>query len=372
MNILLTTALGSDKDNYIKDLRSKYPVSVIVGIDMAYDPQSSVPQYVSPELSFMYKSPHGRDPKYLSFIKELVDAHNIDIIIPCSDPETITFMDSGYNEVPVVGTNATTKLEDIYDKLECINIINKWIDKSQSGILVTPMTSVLTSPDMLRHWISIKGTVVVKPLAGYGSRGLMIVSNETNDFNQIMMKGSSHQYSTEMAINILNSYPGLEPGDTAWNGQFIVQEYWSGPSYNVECAVANGELVACVPHLRTGYRWGRLDEGTLVKSKVIEECAQNLIDALGITHGLFNFEANNTSETSPLIGLVEVNPRVSAVHSQCKLLGYDMIDAGIQLALGNIPPSFDTNTIDTITNGGSVGYKYYITESEVGHKFKVA
>lgn len=357
--ILLTTVCGQDKTNYITDLRSKLPGAFILGIDMAIDKDHYVPR----ELDVAIKSPHGGSSEYESFIDEVIEKYNIDTVIPCSDPETVFFMDYYKNKRPglkYVGTHSLCDLSSIYNKPIC----NQVLKDSALQELRIPHTEVLYSFNQIDTMVEQFGTVVIKPARGYGSRGLMVVSKDVNDFEQIMMKGGSHWKSVDMAKNILEI--GIKTG-TSNLGDFLIQEYWSGESLNVECVVVNGEVHAIVPHLRSGYRWGRLDQGELIWDPKILACANDIAIAFNIHSGVFNFEANYVTEGSrDKIGLVEINPRVSAVHAQCKFLGYDIIQAEIDQANEVIPHKFLELDIKQELAGGTP--KYFITESEVGDR----
>lgn len=342
MKILITTANGQDKGNYIKCLRQLFPSATIVGADMNVE-------FMDKNLNAIEQLPSGNSDDYVPALLQIIDNWSIDLVIPCSDPECIK-IDANLDQFSHVNllmckTDRRMALADIFDKTKCARAL------AGSEHISVPETYAY-SDEFLSSMLldSVSNKVIIKPNNSYGSRGLMLVTYDHDDRN-VMKKHTSPLVSMKTAKQVVKDNP-----DT----QFIIQEYWSGPSINVECLVHAGELVACVPHLRTGYRWGRIDQAALIADSKILNACNSTMKLLGIVDGVFNLEVNYTDSSRDMIGLIEVNPRVSAVHAQCRFLGYDMIKHSVMTAMGH-PPVDKFVLPAMIRNEGS---SYRIIESD--------
>lgn len=167
---------------------------------------------------------------------------------------------------------------------------------------------------------------IVKPADNSGSRGVDLLSN-LEDLQEI-----------EKAYHYSKSF--------SRNGTIVVEEYMEGPEVSVETLSLAGEchIIQITDKLTTGAPYfvemGHNQPSLLPKNiqRQIEKVAKMAVKALGIQNGPSHTEIKVTSE-GPKI--VEIGARLGGDNITTHLVplstGVDMVEACIQIALGEVP-----------------------------------
>lgn len=234
------------------------------------------------------KLPPSDESDFFSKLSDLVQAEQINLIIPWNDKDILN-LNKVRHELSDLGVKLA--LPDI----ERVNLFNdkflttKW---AKDNDIPYPETLLLEKSDKYEA-VKLKFPVVVKPRFGQGSLGVETLNNH----NEFMTWQKSR------------------------NEDFLVQEFIGGTEYTVDMCQSGNHIVFLSPRKRIKVRGGECLISKIEESSLISKLALKISQKVNLS-GIYNFQVITNGKD---ISLIEFNPRFGG--------GSDLtIEAG-----GNIP-----------------------------------
>jgi carbamoyl-phosphate synthase large subunit len=173
-----------------------------------------------------------------------------------------------------------------------------------------------------------KNKVVIKSALGNGSRGIRILEEGKDRFNDFFEKKPSSMSSTlNEIIEIFKDKPLPE---------MFVMEYLPGKEYSVDVWAENGEIKYIVGRLCSLVVNSITMECELLKDSNAYKICEEIIKELNITGNIgFDFKANEKDEQV----LMEINPRLTATVALNEKGGVNFPYLGIKQILNEELPN---------------------------------
>ncbi len=171
-------------------------------------------------------------------------------------------------------------------------------------------------PDLVER--ELGWPVVVKPVVGYGQRGILILKDR-KDFVRRFIQASSRR---DQAV--------------------IIQEYLEGPDWAVGVYARNGKVEhwaawVCPGQLDTSYGIGRFTSTEFLDRRDLADLCEPLIAATAFS-GIANFDLRFDTRTDT-IRMLECNPRCFNRMLATRAIGVDFIRPGLRGHVGTQPRS---------------------------------
>lgn len=280
-----------------------------------------------------YQVPLGSDEEaYIKSLIEICQKETVDIILPISDEENLSL----------------SKNIELFREKKIKLLVNEYkitrlaFNKESTLVFLhenniqTPQWQIAKNINDLDEKIMELGypekEVVIKPIMARGSRGFHIIKSDFNEVEQFLSRDSIFM-TKETVLKILSNATDLIP-------RLLLMEYLPGHSYSVDILADQGKMLACLPHRRIGYRWGRLNWAIIENNQAVLEMCQSLVRIFKFDN-LVNIELGYSNNNTPL--LIEINPRASATLALNALSGIDILHHAIDLKLQgecNLPNLF--------------------------------
>ncbi|MCX5847513.1 MAG: ATP-grasp domain-containing protein [Deltaproteobacteria bacterium] len=275
--ILISAVCGDIGGGAVRALRAS--ASRLIGCDM----RDGCP--VSPILDSFYKAPAASDPDYyMSFLKDIISAEEVDAFLPISEPE-IEVLNERRAEIESLGVklllNNQLIIDNFLDKFKMIHFLNRL------GIKV-PRTMPLRNYDG-----TIGFPLIIKPRRGYGSKRLWIVEDE-HDLAYVKKK--------DEGLLIVQEYLGR-----------VEEEYTTG-------VFSDGRNVSSITFKRRLGFGGLSAEAVYSECPFLEELSKRIASATGL-RGCINIQSRRLNEN--LFVPFEINPRLSSTLPFRKHFGFD-------------------------------------------------
>ena len=290
---------------------------------IAADASVDVSDY--PMIDAAVSLPLASDHAYCSAIAEIVERHNIDVVLPLSEEECLVvsrMAELDQLNAEYIGISHDT-LSIITDKMRCSKKLR------EAGIDV-PNHRALTTLASIDTALSTLGypdqPVVLKPNSARGSRGFRIVSAKTNRLDEMARKGGPIFIDADQVKEVF-------AGQEDKLKDYFLMEFLPNGSASVDLVAWNGEALGIFPHIRMGYAWGFVDHARITRNADIETYCAEVISELGL-HGMCNIEVGWRADGS--LSLIEVNGRTSATVAQNMLVGANSMSMILQ-ARGGCP-----------------------------------
>lgn len=175
------------------------------------------------------------------------------------------------------------------------------------------------------------GKLAIKPALGNGGRGFRIIVDE--QYQQ------QHYFAGKFA-NLTTTLPAMKAElPEFFDTPVIVSEYLPGQEYSVDAIANRGQTLGMALRLRKKIVSGISVAGEFVNLPEIEEQVRRIIGLLEL-HGPIGLQFKENTQGFPL--LLEINPRLQGAVSGCRAAGLNFPKMAVELALGNVPPSFAT------------------------------
>lgn len=215
--------------------------------------------------------PRCTDPDYVPAVLEIVEEHQVDLIVPTIDPELLplsqasaAFADAG----AAVHVSPPEVIEVVRDKARTSEVL------ASTG---TPVPRSVRRADLLAAPETWDWPVFAKPVAGSSSRGLTVI-------------GSVEEM----------------PGD--FPEEMVFQEYLQGPEYTVNLFIDQaGQLRCVIPHRRLQIRAGEVEKGRTVRDPRFQRIAEAVAAALPGARGALCFQLIDDPDRGARV--FEVNAR---------------------------------------------------------------
>lgn len=314
-NLLITTCNGQEKVSMYKLMRSvpewKF-VDKIVVCDAGDGIQGKHWAQEDGNAKFV-KVPfcEGNHENYTEFMRNLIKEEEIDVVMPIDVDEGVCLkpLEKELGIKVIFGSNIERHMVDKDWQIDFI--------KAHAGhgtllmdAVSDPVTFSGTPEEVLEYlqnnfWNKdskfYKQEFIIKPVGGRGSRGFRRVV-PWEKFRDIY---NSEKFFATISCNMCEwLLKALHPED-----KILVQSYWSGKSYSIDCYTDKDGKVHPRASLRTGHRWGQVQQADNVyDADILEFCQQ--------ASELFNFDSFwnvelNRDENGAL-KLVEFNLRLTA------------------------------------------------------------
>jgi len=313
MTSLLLTGVGAPgTEGTLYAIRKEIPKNlVVVGTDMKKQCAGS---YLVDDF---FSVPTPEDPSYVSTINQIVKKCNITAIVPQTTREAIAFAANRHRFTVPIMVSQGTALRRAVDKWTLILAVRPYVRVPHSYIF-------FDKESFLVGFNNLKSSrVIVKPRCSSGSRGVRIISTETEDLNTILQsKGSIPTIHVSHFLSILKKLPEpLKDG-------MIVQEYLPGDEYSVDVYCDRNNGVAAVPRLREKIINGISFETLVDMRKDLVIITRTICESLLLRYAIgLQFKLDERGDPA----LLECNPRiqgtmVAGVFTGCNIIGHAVAD----------------------------------------------
>jgi carbamoyl-phosphate synthase large subunit len=283
VRILVTAAGGDIAQAAIRVIRSTYPDFTIVGIDAKLQP------FFSKFCDEFLVAPESSNQNYISWINTLCNTHQIDLIIPLSEPE-IELLSNSRRKLIVNHISANPLALSIgLDKLKTVQFLIELGDYA-------PNSSEVLSENLSAY------PVVIKERRGRGSRDVRICKDfeEASTYFKLMK-------------------------------QPLVQELLYPSDQEITCAIyrfVDGEtrIIQLLRHLSGG----RTLWATVIQNDEITRMCELIASSLALV-GSINIQLILT-ESGPKV--FEINSRYSSTIEMRHEVGFEDLVWGLDEALG--------------------------------------
>ncbi|MCM3163755.1 ATP-grasp domain-containing protein [Metabacillus litoralis] len=252
-------------------------------------------------------------------VVEAAKRYKIDAIMTLASDMPMRTVAAVTEELNIVGINKNT----------AINVTNKAAMRmklKEYNVPIPEFFRVETYIDFKKAVDGINSKFIVKPADNSGSRGVILVDDKHNE----QLINSAFEYSMKYSRS----------------GEIVVEEFMEGPEVSVETLSFGGKnhVIAITDKLTTGAP-KFVEMGHSIPSQLsaknqsaIEKVVFSAINAVGINNGPSHTEVILTKD-GPKI--VELGARLGGDNITTHLVplatGIDLLEACIQIALGNKP-----------------------------------
>jgi carbamoyl-phosphate synthase large subunit len=286
-NILVTGCGGDIGQSIGKILKQSSYVNQFFGCDIS---DKNAGKFI---FENFFVSERCTSPNYLSFVENVINEKNIDIVIPIAEPELRFYAEKGIVDKIGSAKLLTASLEAIevgFDKLKTANFL-------EAENLPFPLTQNLSAVKQPEQF-----PVILKSKTGSGSSTVHVVKSQ-DDFEYLKGK----------------------------NPDFIVQEYLSDSQGEYTCGAFRSRsgtirLIAFKRELTGGYS----GYGEVVEDESITKVLTSIVNGLALV-GSINIQLRLTSK-GPVV--FEINPRFSSTVLFRHLFGFKDVEWSIQDLMG--------------------------------------
>lgn len=311
---LLITCVGGDLMPQLLILikKSKNFDINLIGVDSS---KEAIGKYFCDSF---YQVPFGTDENnYMTKILELIKKHDVKIIIPASDEESLTL---SKNKKDI--NHLSCKL--VVDNFEKIKILNnkldtlKFLKKKKVDV---PFWKQIKYSDNLElcidECLNLHEELVLKSTCQRGSRAVFFIDKRKNIYDF-----SSNKITLDKLVNSLKNKKELFP--------FMLMEKYIKPVYDIDILTWRGKLLKIVQRKRINSDFPNMGH-EIVNIKSINQYCENIVDKLEISW-LYDCDIMFNKENKPC--LLEINPRQSGSLAISMMYGVNFIDDIIKLSYG--------------------------------------
>ena len=307
--ILITGCNAGEIDSHIQFIKQNNN-SYIVGVDIVESTDTNVDKY--------YKVLRCNEKCYIDQLIDICKKEKIDILIPTIDTELEELSKAKEKFKPT-----KVAVMDYEILKQCNSKIKLYETLDQKGIKTPEYRAVYSKEDII---YLLKNKSVIKAPYGFGSRGIRIIDNERDYYNDFLNKKPNNKYiKSEDFIKILPE-----------TFELLVMEYLDGSEYSTEIYAKDGKTIVIV-----GVENAEVDNSTPYESiikydKEAYEISKEIVSKLKLSGYIgIDFKRNKGK-----LEIMEVNPRVTATYPLICKSGVNIIDIGIKDML-NEPITFN-------------------------------
>lgn len=328
--ILLTCIGGTMSADLILGLKNDPILDMkIVGVDASENPTSKV------LVDAFYQVPFGGAIGYEEVILKIVKEHNVQVIVPGSDQEAMALsaMVADLEQLGAkVTTSPTSVLNLIKDKLITYQELEKSGVNLPNYLCLSSLAEVKSGFDFFDY---PNNSVVLKPIAGRGGRGLRVLESEKDSLPLWIGNGLR-----EKRYNYIPNDQEIE--DWVAEGSQMLMPALRDPAYDVDVFSVQGKAQAIIIRRRYNPVGIPFTGNTIqVNEKIFDYCSA-ISNALKLD-GLHDIDLMSDKEGNP--ALLEVNPRMSGSVAAAHSAGYPIVSFAIASSL-NIPYPFENPVKD--------------------------
>ena len=317
ITILVTCLGGGLSAQFVKLLKdsSRHNIRVI-GADMSGDP---VARYFADEFETV---PAGTEIGYCDAVAEICRRHEVNLVFPWADEETLALARSkqDFDALDVtLACNSLPVLELITNKLSTYKRLSDlaipmpvWREAVDPGALEKALGEVIKEC----------GQAVIKCPAERGGRGIFVINPELMD---IESRPGSHELHMNRDAFLAGPAQELE-----WITPMLVMERLSDPVHDLDILAWKGEALTLISRRRrstTAPNEGHI----IIDAPDFVDMGRRIVSELELSW-LFDIDIMMDSKGRPIV--LEVNPRASGSVAVGMAAGVPLMDDLVSLALG--------------------------------------
>jgi len=271
--------------------------------------------------------PKGGSPEYSEALLDIVEKERVDVVLPWSDEEAFA-VSKIIDELGKLGAKA------VVSSPECLSLIADKLatyETLEANGIEVPEYSIASDRDTLRAAIEKyrfpERTVVVKPAAGRGGRGLFALCGNDGPPNWL---GTGQRENRVQDAKLTDAEL-----DKMIDGRTLVMPQLQVPAFDVDVLASKGKAIGVCVRERTNptgipYEGNRIHADT----SVADYC-RRVAEAIGLD-SLHDIDLMTTADGE--VRVLEVNPRPSGSLVASTAAGLRLMEAAIALAAGETPP----------------------------------
>lgn len=321
--ILLTCAGGTMLPDLLTHLRSD-PVLTpyLVGVDAS--PNAAGRAYVDA----FYQVPWGEDSTYVDEVARIVAAEKVDLVMPGSDPEAFSLA-AGRDKIEAAGAvvlaSPVAVLDLIRDKQATYRAL-------QAAGLRVPEYVCASNVEDVRLAITGFGyprrSVIVKPVAGRGGRGMrVLLGSEAAPAAWIGGGAREKRVAFQATPEEMNEWLS--------DGTLMVMPLLHAPVHDVDVFAVRGRARAALVRRRFNPAGIPFTGNRIVSDPVIMKYCLEIAEVLGLD-ALHDMDLMTDDQGRPC--LLEVNPRPSGSVVAAHVAGFPVVASAIAETLGTPYP----------------------------------
>lgn len=321
--VLLTAAGGDLSVQMIRQFResSRHRITMV-----AVDARDEVPaRLVADHFTTV---PRGDAPGYVDALLAVVERHEVDLVLPCSDEEALAL------------SPAADRLAALGAKLACAGAetLRLLADKDaafrflRDHGLPTPDWRRVDRPEALEPAVleiaDRDGELAVKPARSRGSRDVCVIRSDLTGVHPHHGTRELHMDLESFLTDHMAKLVGLLP--------ILVMERLREPCYDVDILAFQGEALRVVPRRRLNPVGVPFMGNVIVPCPEIIELGRKAARLFNLSW-LYDLDMMSTRDGQPVI--IEVNPRPSGSVTASVAAGVPLLDDLVSLAKGeDLPP----------------------------------
>lgn len=329
VTILLTSVGNEAIHGFVDDLRDRAPDWRLVGTDIRSDAAGLY------RCDGAHIVPRRTAPSYLSTIRELVQRHRVDLVLPLSTEDQAFFCQRAVQQalapavVVVSSPDAVAKANGKVSLFEALARLNSVLP--EFAVVKGPAEAVAA----LRTLCERHGAALLKTESGTGGRGMLCVGTPDSDpaparGRQFLPLEALDAAAAGDPLALLHPpLAGLVDPSAEWPRLAVA--YLPGAEYSVDVLADEGETLAAVVRERSAADGGLATVAQVVSAPDVEDAARLVAEALHLSY-VNNIQFRRDKDGTPR--LLEINPRIPGTICLTVEAGLNLPLAACCLALG--------------------------------------
>lgn len=258
MRLLISCVGGEFSAALLHRLRSCDQVTAIVAVNAMAE------QSVMPFVDVFCTVPNATfEPEaFLIELAKIIETHDVDALILLSEAEIQAFASNEKISAPIAEkcSCASNYLAPYvgFDKFDFFDAIGYVSDPSR-GISIVKSLRELSSHDLYGE------KLVLKPAQGTGSRGVVLLDPDFIGSEILVPDRDCYRLGYDCIGAFIKNNPEFFEGL-----ELIVMPYISGKTFDVDCVVDQGEILALVPRRRTYHcEFSPVNQGCVIEPNTL-------------------------------------------------------------------------------------------------------
>ena len=294
----------------------------LVGVDASASAQGRF--YVDA----FYQVPLGEDEGYVESSVRIVEQHHVDIVLPGSDQESFV-LSRNRDLISAAGAVTLASPTEVLDLIRDKQATYKALEKA--GIQVPDHVCVVEMAELkaaMSNYGYPKRSVIVKPVAGRGGRGLRLLVGRNDSPPSWIGSGTRETR--------LDEAPSMEHmSEWLASGPLMVMPVLKDPAYDVDVFAVKGKAKHVLVRQRVNPAGIPFAGNHIISDAPIREYCLAVADAIGLD-GIHDIDLMTDDQGRP--ALLEINPRMSGSVVAAHAAGFPIVSAAIVAALGSEYP----------------------------------
>lgn len=266
--------------------------------------------------------PLGNEPGYVDRICDVIKAHGVDLVLPCSDEEALVLASSRQQ---VEGAGATLACTDI-ETLRIFSDKKKTYAALQQAGIPVPDWACVTSRDEFEtaftDLLARHGEVAVRPAVSRGGRNVFVIRQDIQDIESYLGGFELHMNLETFRRDHLDAALECLP--------LILAERLMTPAFDSDILAWCGKAIHVIPRQRIDHT-GNSQGYEIFEQKMITETGHKIAELFKLSW-LYDVDWMTNKAGEPRI--VEINPRPSGSFTVPIIAGVPLLDDMISLFRG--------------------------------------